>query len=126
MVKNLTIISFLGFLAVLFGAFGAHALKEILTISEMNSFNTAVQYQMFHVLVLLFVNVAMLFSEKQKNKLSLIFFIGILFFSGSIYLIYLAGISFKHLWYVTPFGGLFLLIGWLLMAYYAFKKKQKK
>lgn len=126
MVKNLTIISFLGFLAVLFGAFGAHALKETLTISEMNSFNTAVQYQMFHVLVLLFVNVATLFSEKQKNKLSLIFFIGILFFSGSIYLIYLAGISLKHLWFVTPFGGLFLLIGWLLMAYYAFKKKQKK
>ena len=118
MVKNLTIASALGLLAVALGAFGTHTLKEILTFHEIQSFQTAVYYQLFHVLVVLFLNIVPQFSEKQKNRLSLIFFTGVLLFSGSIYVIYLTAISMKNFWFVTPLGGLFLIFGWILMCYF--------
>ena len=56
MFKNLIIASFLGLGAIVLGAFGAHALKEILSIEELSSFETGVRYQMYHAIVLLFVN----------------------------------------------------------------------
>ena len=87
MFKNLIITCFIGMLAVVFGAFGAHALKESLTIDQLSSFETAVRYQMYHVIVLLFVNTFSHFSEKDKNQISYLFFLGITLFSGSIYLI---------------------------------------
>jgi uncharacterized membrane protein YgdD (TMEM256/DUF423 family) len=115
MFKNLIAACFLGVLAVCFGAFGAHALKEVLTSDQLLSFETAVRYQMYHVIVLLFVNTFDGFSEKQKNIISYIFFFGILFFSGSIYLIQLTSISAKSIWFITPLGGLFFIIGWVSM-----------
>ena len=84
MFKNLIITCFLGMLAIILGAFGAHALKEVLTLEQLSSFETAVRYQMFHVLVLLFINTYDGFSEVQKNITSWLFIFGILFFSGSI------------------------------------------
>ena len=67
MFKNLIITCFLGMLAVILGAFGAHVLKETLTPSQLLSFETAVRYQMYHVIVLLFVNIYDGFSSKQKK-----------------------------------------------------------
>ena len=125
MYKNLTITSFIGFLAIILGAFGAHALKNKLNIDELNSFNTAVRYQVYHVIVLLFVNIYTEFSKKQKNIISKIFFLGILFFSGSIYLIHLTPITAKTIWFITPLGGLFFIFGWLLMMIYFIKKGKK-
>lgn len=125
MYKNLTITSLLGFIAIILGAFGAHALKSKLSIDEMNSFNTAVRYQMYHVIVLLFVNMFTGFSKIQKNKLSYLFFIGILFFSGSIYLIQLTSITAKPIWFITPLGGLFFIFGWLLMTLLFYKNNKK-
>ena len=84
MFKNLIITSFLGMLAIILGAFGAHALKDSLSIAEQLSFETGVRYQMYHVIVLLFVNMYSGFSSTQKNTISGLFFFGIFCFSGSI------------------------------------------
>ncbi|WP_166385830.1 MULTISPECIES: DUF423 domain-containing protein [unclassified Polaribacter] len=125
MFKNLIITSFLGMFAIVLGAFGAHALKEILSATELLSFETAVRYQMYHVIVLLFVNTYDGFTTSQKNKISYIFFLGILLFSGSIYAIHLTAITAKSIWFVTPLGGLTLIIGWFLMIMVFFKKLRK-
>ena len=126
MFKNLIITSVLGALAIVLGAFGAHALKESLSATELLSFETAVRYQMYHVIVLLFVNTYNGFSISQKNKISLFFFLGILFFSGSIYAINLTSITAKSIWFVTPLGGLFFIIGWILMITLFVKKMSNK
>lgn len=120
--KNLIITSLLGAITIVLGAFGAHALQEILDVSELKNFETAVRYQMYHVLVLLFLNTQSKFSKKVKNNLSLMFFIGILLFSGSIYAITF-GISAKSIWFVTPVGGLFLIFGWIWLAISFFKSE---
>ena len=118
--KNLIISCLLGAITIILGAFGAHALQEILNSDELKSFETGVRYQMHHVLVLLFLNTQSKFSNKIKNNLSYLFFIGILLFSGSIYAITF-GLNVKYVWFVTPIGGLFFILGWLKMAYSYFK-----
>jgi uncharacterized membrane protein YgdD (TMEM256/DUF423 family) len=123
--KNLTITSVLGILTIILGAFGAHALSKTLTIEGMNSFETAVRYQMYHVIVLLFVNTYQGFTAKQKTRISWLFFLGILFFSGSIYAIELIGISAKTIWFITPLGGLFFMLGWLFMAVHFAKRNEQ-
>ena len=126
MFKNLVITSLLGILAIVLGAFGAHALKETLTVDQLLSFETGVRYQIYHVIVLLFVNGFDFLTEKQKNGISYFFFLGILFFSGSIYLIQLAKVPAKSIWFVTPLGGLFFIIGWSLMFAIFIKKSIQK
>ncbi len=123
MYNNLTITSILGALTIVLGAFGAHALKEILTIDQMNSFETAVRYQMYHVIVLLFVNTYTGFSDKKRKQISGLFFAGIILFSGSIYSIQLTDITAKSIWFVTPLGGLLFVIGWIFMALSFLKNK---
>ncbi|MFN0728031.1 DUF423 domain-containing protein [Polaribacter gochangensis] len=123
--KNLTITSILGIITIILGAFGAHALSEILTADGMSSFETAVRYQMYHIIVLLFVNTYQGFTAKQKNRISWLFFVGILFFSGSIYAIHLLGVSAKDSWFITPLGGVFLMLGWLQMAISFFKSNEQ-
>lgn len=126
MFKNLVITCFFGALAIILGAFGAHALKEILTVDQLQSFDTAVRYQMYHVIVLLFLNTHDGFSLKQKKVISYLFFAGIIFFSGSIYLIQLTTVTAKSIWFVTPLGGLFFILAWILMMVIFFKKINKK
>ncbi|MCH3880867.1 MULTISPECIES: DUF423 domain-containing protein [Tenacibaculum] len=125
MYKNLSITAFLGLLAIILGAFGAHALKESLSVDALLSFETAVRYQMYHVIVLLLVNTFDKFSEKQKNYISYLFFAGILCFSGSIYAIQLLNISAKTIWFITPLGGLLFCIGWILLFINFVKKTIK-
>ena len=125
MVKNLTITCLLGLLAVILGAFGTHSLQDTLTFQEIQSFQTAVYYQLFHVLVLLFLNSTPQFSAKEKNRLSVLFFTGILFFSGSIYCSYLTSVSMKSIWFITPLVGVFFILGWFFMGYFLFKKRRK-
>ena len=120
--KNLSITALLGFLAVALGAFGAHALKEKLGVEALKTFETGVRYQMYHVIVLLFVNSYTGFSQKIKNSISLLFFIGVLFFSGSLYAITAGGIPAKNIWFITPLGGVFLLSGWLSLLYRFIKR----
>tara|TARA_B110000091_G_C13811872_1_gene475545 strand:- start:2626 stop:3006 length:381 start_codon:yes stop_codon:yes gene_type:complete len=122
MFKNLVITCFLGLVAIILGAFGAHALKEVLSSVALLSFETAVRYQMYHVIVLLFVNTYDGFSLPQKNKISYLFFGGVFLFSGSIYVLQLTAISAKSIWFITPLGGLFLIAGWGLLVMIFLKK----
>ena len=117
--------AFFGMLSVIFGAFGAHALKKILTKEQLHSFEVGVKYQMYHAIVVLFVNIFDGFTTAQKNKISFIFFLGILLFSGSIYVIQLTSITAKSIWFVTPLGGLILMIGWLTMIIIFLNKYRK-
>jgi uncharacterized membrane protein YgdD (TMEM256/DUF423 family) len=117
MKTNLTLAAFLGLLAVILGAFGAHSLKEKFDPEVLHSFETGVRYMMYHAIVILFVNSYMGFSKKAKNTISYIFFTGILLFSGSIFAISVGEISAKNIWYITPLGGLFLIFGWIFMIF---------
>ncbi len=122
--KNyLVLTAILGILTIILGAFGSHALASKLSAESLKSFETAVQYQFFHVIVLLFVNTYSKFSDKTKKNASLLFFLGILFFSGSIYLITIGGIAAKTIWFVTPLGGLLLIAGWSYLLITFLKKK---
>lgn len=121
--KNLTLAAILGMLAVIFGAFGAHALKEKLGVEDLKTFETGVRYQIIHVLVLLLVNMYADFSQKVKNTISLFFFLGILFFSGSLYVITTLQIDPKTIWFITPLGGLFFILGWVKLSISFFKAK---
>lgn len=123
--KNLAITAVLGALTIALGAFGAHALKDILSIDELKSYQTAVSYQMYHVIVLLFVNSYSKFNLKTKNVISYLFFSGILFFSGSIYAISF-GVNAKNIWFVTPLGGLLFILGWLKLTLTFLKKTNYK
>ena len=126
MYKNLTIITLLGALTIILGAFGAHALKETLSPEALQSFETAVRYQMYHVLLLIMVNLTEHFSNAFKRKITWVFLTGILLFSGSIYAIYLGKIPVNYIWFVTPLGGLVLIIGWFLLSYQLFKRSRGK
>jgi len=116
----------LGLLSIILGAFGAHALKEVLTAEQLVSFETGVRYQMYHALFLLFVGTTSFLSAKQKKNVFWLTLIGVLFFSGSIYLLAtqsLSGISFKFLGPITPIGGLFLIIAWIVLFLFIIRQK---
>jgi uncharacterized membrane protein YgdD (TMEM256/DUF423 family) len=118
MTRNISAIAaFLGMLAILLGAFGAHALKDRLDPESLQSFETGVRYMMYHVLALLLINNNNLVTDRSKRYISLFFLIGILCFSGSIFVIALDLISAKTIWFVTPFGGLLFIIGWLITGF---------
>ncbi len=124
--RNLILTSILGALTVILGAFGSHVLKEKLGVDGLETFETAVKYQMYHVIGLLVVNSMIPLSIKSKNNISLFFFLGILFFSGSLYLITIFGVNPKNIWFITPLGGLLFILGWLRLVYYLFKEKEYK
>lgn len=121
--KTLSLIAFLGALTIILGAFGAHALQDILSDAQQKSFETGVRYQMYHIIVLLFVNSYHSFSVKTKKIITYFFFAGIICFSGSIYAITF-GIPAKNIWFITPLGGLFFILGWLKTGY-AFLRSDK-
>jgi len=123
---NFTLASILGFLAVVLGAFGAHALKEKLSPEALNSFETGVRYMMYHTIVILFINSYSGFTDKIKNTISSLFFIGILFFSGSIFAISVGGVTAKNIWFITPLGGILLIFGWLIMIFSFMRTKNLK
>ena len=118
----LTWSAFFGFLAVVLGAFGAHALEDKLDPTELKSFEIGVRYMMFHALALLFVNSYDGFSVSEKKIISYLFISGIICFSGSIFILSLDVISSRYIWFITPVGGLLFILGWLKMML-AFLKK---
>ncbi|WNM19886.1 DUF423 domain-containing protein [Flavobacterium capsici] len=120
------IASFFGVTAIILGAFGAHALKEKLSIEQLATFETGVKYQMYHALFLLFLGLQITFNEKYKKIIFYSISFGVLFFSGSIYLLAtgeLLGLELKFLGPITPIGGLFLIVGW---SYYFLNFIKKK
>jgi len=109
-----------GMLAIILGAFGAHALKKVLTIDQLATFETGVKYQMYHALFLLFVGLASI-PQKAKQTIYYLVVIGVLFFSGSIYLLATNGLfipfDFKVIGFITPIGGLLLIVSWGIVAW---------
>ncbi|WBX77161.1 DUF423 domain-containing protein [Tenacibaculum ovolyticum] len=106
-----------GMLAVIFGAFGAHALKKILSEDQLKSFETGVKYQMYHAIVLLFVGS---YFKGSNQLMNYSFIFGIILFSFSIYGLVLSdakGKKMKFLGPITPLGGLLLVTGWATLIY---------
>lgn len=105
-----------GLLSVALGAFGAHALKEVLGDYGKSIYEKAVHYQMFHALALLGVGILQHnFKEINLAPAGWGFFIGVLLFSGSLYLLSLTGA--RWLGIITPFGGASFIIGWGWLIY---------
>ncbi len=116
-----------GMLAVVFGAFGAHSLKKILTAAEMEIWHTAVQYHFYHTFALLFLSTFARFKNNIINFSFYCFLTGIILFSGSLYLMALKNVfhweSVSFLGPITPAGGLFFILGWLSLLLAAVKDK---
>lgn len=102
-------------IAVIAGAFGAHALKDKLEPDRLAVFETATRYQFFHALALLAVSWALTKWNVQFATIAgWLFILGTVLFSGSLYALSLSGI--KILGAITPFGGLAFIIGWIALA----------
>ncbi len=117
---------FFALTAVIFGALGAHYLKDLITSSQLTSFKTGVKYQFFHALAILLISLNKDKFNTHVKKSLFFLFIGTLFFSFSIYLLALKDlllISFQYLGLITPIGGLLLIIGWFLLFFCLKKKK---
>ena len=109
-------------LAVITGAFAAHGLKAVLDTQQLALFETASRYQMYHALALLIVGVMLTnpqFSRSLLKFAALAFILGIILFSGSLYLLALVSVSW--LGAITPLGGIAFLSGWLMMMVAALK-----
>ena len=109
-----------GLLAVVFGAFGAHALKKKLTPDQLQSFETGVRYQMYHAIVLLILAYNFGFDQPLEKHIVNCFIFGTLLFSFSIYALCMSAANGKKLRFlgpITPIGGLLLVIGWALLLY---------
>ena len=105
-----------GALAVIFGAFGAHALEEMLVnTGRLDTYETAVSYHFYHSLALLMVGVLYFqFPDKKRLKLSALFFVaGIIIFSGRLYFLCLSQMTW--LGAITPLGGLSFIFGWVIL-----------
>jgi len=125
--KIIRVAAFMGMTAIILGAFGAHALKKQLTIEELGTFETGVKYQMYHALFLLFLGVNSFLEEKSKKTILQLVVFGVIFFSGSIYLLAtktISGINFKPIGIVTPIGGTLLIVAWSIVFLKYFHQKK--
>lgn len=107
-----------GFLAVALGAFGAHGLKHILSEYELDIYKTAVNYQMWHTLLLAIIALLPANFLLKWAARSLLF--GIVFFSGSLYLLAVSKVSWLGM--ITPIGGLAFLLAWGLLVLAAIRQ----
>jgi len=121
------IASVFGILAVILGAFGAHALKSLLDPAGLDVWKTAVSYHFYHTLALLFVSIHPASNSRAGNLAAWFFSLGILLFSGSLYLISAKEIlnftQLSVLGPITPIGGLFFILGWFSLIFVAIKGK---
>jgi uncharacterized membrane protein YgdD (TMEM256/DUF423 family) len=120
--------AFFGMLAIILGAFGAHALKKVLSLEQLSTFETGVRYQMYQALFLLFIGIMTDLSQKTKKIIYNLVLFGVILFSGSIYLLAtntLTPFDFKVIGFVTPIGGLLLILAWGILFWNIIKKKQQ-
>lgn len=111
--------SLLGGLAVIIGAFGAHALKKILTEEQLKSFEIGVKYQMYHALLLFIIGFNFELESKVEQIMVYCIVLGTILFSFSIYGLVVSTAKNRKLTFlgpVTPLGGLLLLNGWVLLV----------
>lgn len=118
--RNIAIGAVLAAIAVALGAFGAHGLKKIVPAETVQTFQTGVQYQMYHSLALI---MAGLLYEKSHQKFvkiaGMLFLFGIILFSGSLYLLTFFNatetVGMEKFGLITPFGGVAFIAGWLFL-----------
>jgi len=123
--KTLTLVfgAVYGMLSVILGAFGAHALKKILSVERLESFETGVRYQMYAAFFLLIVGYILKFETTSEKWVSILMIAGTILFSFSIYFLSLQdylGANLKFLGPITPLGGLMMILSWgMLILYFA-------
>lgn len=116
-----------GCLAVALGAFGAHGLKNMISESQLLTWHKGVEYQFYHTLAILYLSTFGRFKSKLILMSFLFFSTGILFFSGSLYLLSLKDVlhlqSVQYIGPITPLGGLCFILGWISLFLAALKHK---
>ena len=119
--KKITVTAaFLAALSIGLGAFGAHGLEKLVDANAIATFETGVRYQMYHSIALLILGFATVIPARTRKWVFWFFIFGIVFFSGSIYVLALRSelsFSVSFLGPVTPIGGTLLIIGWLRLGY---------
>lgn len=108
----------MGMLAIILGAFASHGLKAHLSPDNLQTFETGVRYQMYHALFLLFVGSSSLVAPQYKTIIFYLVIAGVILFSGSIYGLAtnaLSNFDFKKIGFITPIGGLLLIISWIVV-----------
>ena len=123
--KIITTAAFLGMTGIILGAFGAHALKKVLVVSELTTFETGVKYQMYNALFLLFLGTSKDIVNKSKKVIFYAIISGIFLFSVSLYFLAinrLLPFDFRPFGFVTPIGGLLLLLGWFWLFVNFYRK----
>lgn len=126
--KIVTTATILGMIAIILGAFGAHALKKFLAVEQLATFETGVRYQMYHALFLLFIGLYNELTDAVKKTIYYLVLSGVILFSGSIYLLAtndLTAFDFKRIGFVTPIGGLLLIMAWGLLLVTLLNKNHK-
>lgn len=114
--QTLLCAALLGMMAVMLGAFGAHALSNVLEPRMQQVYQTAVQYQFWHALALLAIGILQRGCDVSLLKVAaLLFLTGVLLFCGSLYLMALTGI--RQLGMITPLGGILFILGWAFLAW---------
>ena len=126
--KTITLIigAVYGLTSVILGAFGAHALKKVLSVERFTSFETGVKYQMYHALLLLLIGFFLKFETAIEKTTAWFIILGTFLFSVSIYFLSFQDIlktNLKFLGPITPIGGLFMILGWALLIYVFAKTK---
>jgi uncharacterized membrane protein YgdD (TMEM256/DUF423 family) len=113
-------------IAIACGAFGAHALKKLLSPDMLAIWHTAVQYQMAHALGMLLIAALTprLLSTAALSRIGIAFLFGIVVFSGSLYVLALTGV--RWLGAITPVGGVAFLLGWGLLVWQILKQKEPR
>ena len=118
--------AFIGMLAIILGAFGAHLLKKWLSVEQLNTFEVGVRYQMYHALFLFFLSTRKELAEKTLKTIYGLVVAGVLLFSGSIYLLvtkHLTVFDSKIIVFATPLGGFLLILAWLILFVTILRRK---
>jgi uncharacterized membrane protein YgdD (TMEM256/DUF423 family) len=116
-------------LGVVIGAFAAHGLKPLLSLKEINNFETGVKYQFYHAFALIILGILgaiIPLNERLFKVAGFLFFIGVILFSGSLYLLStqsILKISIPFLGPITPIGGVLLILGWALSIFGVLKSR---
>ena len=118
--RILAIGALFAFLGVAAGAFGAHGLRDHLSPDTMAIYQTGVQYQLIHALALVALGCQ---ARLKVSTPAWLFVVGILIFSGSLYVLAISGITW--LGAITPFGGIAFLAGWAILAWEAFRSREQ-
>ena len=119
---TIAIAAIFGLLAVIAGAAGTHALRDTLDASALRTFETAARFQMYHALALLAVGIlSMRWQTRVLTVSAALFTVGILLFSGSLYILALTGIGIFGA--IAPIGGISLMAGWASLILAAFRAR---